>query len=69
MFNIDKEQYELIEMREKSSETIDTLLDYFNKYPKECEQLLSEMVHINKELDELDEELKNLKNEISICNF
>lgn len=64
MFNIDKEEYELIEMKEKCEYMIDSLLDYYKKYPKQCEHLLLEMTSISEELNEIEKEIEEIKNEI-----
>lgn len=64
MLNIDKEEYELSEMKEKCEHMIDSLLDCYKKYPKQCEYLLMEMASISEELDEIEKEIEEIKNEI-----
>lgn len=69
MINIDKEEYELIEMQDKCNDIIDQVLDYYKKNPKQCNDLLEEMVSIKEELNEITKEIDDIKNEIYKCDI
>lgn len=59
-----KELEEVDSIQIKLKYMTDDILDLYKKNPKECERLLLELAEIDKELEELETEFKNLQNEI-----
>ena len=62
--NVFKELEEVDSTQIKLKYMTDDILDLYKKNPKECERLLLELAEIDKELEELETEFKNLQNEI-----
>jgi len=62
--NIFKILSELEEMRDRSKDQADMILDYYNKDPIKAKNLLLELSEIEKELDELEKQFIIIQNEI-----
>jgi hypothetical protein len=62
--NIFKILSELEEMRDRSKDQSDIILDYYKKDPIKAKNLLLELSEIEKELDELEKQFIIIQNEI-----
>lgn len=54
--NVFKELEDVQVLQEKLNNTTDSILELYKKYPKECNELLSEIKDINAELSSLNAE-------------
>ena len=63
--NFYNELLELEDLKEKSKIQKDDILDLYYKNPIKAKKLMLEVMSIDKELNELEEELKKIQNEIS----
>jgi hypothetical protein len=59
-----KEKIELEENKECISLLIDDVLDLYNKYPKECHNILLELNEISNEFEEIQKEIEKIENTI-----
>jgi len=63
--NLFKQLSEVEEIKERTKYQSDIILDYYFTDPKKATKLLLELSEIEKDLEELEEELIKIQNEIS----
>lgn len=62
--NVYKELSEIEDLRDTHTKLTDNLLDLYKKNPDECTKLLNELNSLYEELDDLEKQFENIKNEI-----